>query len=65
MAMCFRDREFCSAPCLTSACIRNLNDTVYAEAARWWDGMRGEPPIAMRDMSEGCEHFQPMEVAEA
>jgi hypothetical protein len=65
MALCFRDREFCSAACTNTLCVRNLNDAVHAEARRWWGDLPGGPPIAMRDMSEGCEHYQPEVVAEA
>lgn len=60
MALCFRDRQFCSAPCATQACVRNLNDSVLTEARRWWGDLPGEAPIAMADMSAGCRDFSPL-----
>lgn len=58
MALCYRDRQYCSAPCVNTECSRNLNDSVLAAAKRWWGDLPGEAPIAMADMSNGCESFQ-------
>ncbi len=59
MAMCFRDRQFCSAACSNTECSRNLNEEVYAAARRWWGDMPGEAPISMADMSKNCSGYQP------
>lgn len=61
MSLCYKDRQFCSAPCATTECSRNLNDAVLADAKRWWGNLPGEAPIAMADMSQGCENFQSVE----
>jgi hypothetical protein len=53
--LCYRDMQFCSAPCLNTACRRQLTDEVRKAAAEWW----GEPeaPIAFGDMHEGCPDY--------
>jgi hypothetical protein len=60
MSLCYLDRQFCSAPCGNTECGRNLNDKVYADARRWWRDQPGEAPIAMADMSKGCDGFVPV-----
>lgn len=57
--ICYKDKTFCSAPCRTESCNRNLNEKVYAEARAWWRG--DNPPICVSDLSEGCRYFLPLE----
>lgn len=54
--ICFRDMTFCTAfpkRCGNAECHRAFT-AVDREAAREWWGKNGEPPIAMSDLSPGC-----------
>lgn len=58
MALCFRDREYCSAPCLTTDCDWNITPDVIHAAEEWGDGFGlNYAPIAQRDMSPHCSDF--------
>ena len=58
LMLCYLDRRFCSQPCANAACIRNLNDDVFARARAWW-GTEGEPPIDFADMRTDECGFEP------
>ena len=49
--MCYRDRVYCSAPCVNLACSRCVTPEIEAEAKRW------NLPIAYSDLT--CRDFQP------
>lgn len=51
----FRDQGFCTAPCKTSTCHRNVTPEVLQAAERWWGGPGA--PIAYSDFWRGCLHF--------
>jgi hypothetical protein len=66
--ICFRDRSFCSKgdQCVTSndRCGRKFTDEDKAAAAKWWEGMKGEPPVAFMDFSQSCGMYQPKEMTD-
>jgi hypothetical protein len=52
----FKDRSFCSAACLNTACEQNLTPELQQQADDWW----GKPgaPIAFFNYSELCGERQ-------
>lgn len=57
--LCYRDREFCSASCLTVDCSRNITPQVRHDAKKWSAQFGADMLIAQRDMSEGCPDYLP------
>lgn len=62
--ICYRDMTFCSAypsTCTTRDCHRAFTSEDKQMADKWWEGMKGEAPIAFADLSEGCPDKQTRE----
>ena len=57
--ICYRDMTFCSAPCKTNLCSRNMTQATQEAADKWWGGKPGEAPIALADLSIGCQFYSP------
>lgn len=50
--LCYGDRTYCSAPCLTTACSRNVTPEVTRKAEAI------DLPIAEADYWRGCPEFR-------
>lgn len=59
MAMCFRDRTYCSSPCGTDTCGRKFTEADRLAAINWWRNIEGEPPVCFSPMKTGCEAYTP------
>ena len=57
MAICYRDKTFCNAPCTNTACYRRLTDDARSGARRWWNHDPDNAPIAVSDFSPGCSEY--------
>lgn len=57
MAMCFRDRSYCSANCKNLNCDRNFTDELHEAARKWWGG--DNAPVAFMDFSPTCQEYDP------
>lgn len=57
MALCFKDKTFCSAQCKNHHCHRNWTDDLHHAAVKWW-GSEGAP-VAFMDYSKTCEEYKP------
>ena len=55
--ICFRDTTFCAAKCLNHSCERRLTKQVEDAAVKWWGSDKA--PIAVSDMSDNCEQYEP------
>ena len=55
--ICFRDKTYCSSDCVNTRCSRNFSPSEKEASERWWKGLKGYPPIAMSDFSNGCEDY--------
>lgn len=55
--ICYRDKTFCSASCLTVDCHRQFTADDRERAERWW----GKPgaPVAFSDFSQRCAEYLP------
>lgn len=56
--ICYLDMTFCIADCQRN-CRFKLTQEIEDQAKQWWDGMRGDPPIAVADRSDGCNDYLP------
>ena len=57
--MCYRDMTFCVAmECVNYKCPRKYTDKVQRFAEIWWGNENA--PIAVSDLSEGCEDYREM-----
>jgi hypothetical protein len=54
MALCYRDRWFCTAACSTEPCDRKLTEEISRKAAEF--GL----PIDCNNASERCPDYQPL-----
>ncbi len=59
--ICFRGMTFCSAKCAETSCHRQFTDKERAAAAKWWEGCKGEPPVAFCNFSVACPDYKPVE----
>jgi len=57
--ICYRDRTWCTAPCINADCDRRYTPEVETAAERWW----GKPgaPVSLANRSERCPEFQAAE----
>lgn len=63
MAMCYKDKTFCSSDCINSDCYRYFSEEDRKGAEKWanWLGIE-EAPIAWSDFSDTCPLYKPSEV---
>ena len=55
--LCYKDQTFCSQECANTECSRNLNESVMADARRWWIG-NGDPPFDFADLkTDSCGYI--------
>jgi len=52
MPLCYRDRTYCTAPCRTIDCSRNVTDEVQADADRL------SLPLALSPLWKRCPDFR-------
>ncbi len=45
--ICYRDTTFCVSPDCKDECGRKLTPEIQQAADDWWDGCKGEAPIAV------------------
>jgi hypothetical protein len=59
MALCYRDRTWCSASnqCATEDCSRKITPEVQEAAERWWGGPGA--PFSLNNFSKGCNSYVP------
>lgn len=57
MALCYRDRTWCSASnrCAATNCSRKITEEVQAAAERWWGGP--DPSFSLANLSNNCNSF--------
>lgn len=60
MALCYKDRTFCSAQCRTTACRRNITPEVLAAATSWSASFGFEGALmSVTDFSPECHDYVP------
>lgn len=57
--ICFRDRSFCSAKCLTKDCDRQFDEEQRKVAEEWWGGPNA--PVGYMDFSNSCPDYTPVD----
>lgn len=54
--ICYKDKTFCAADCMTLDCHRQFTPAEAEQARAWWGG--DNPPVAFADFSLGCPDYQ-------
>ena len=57
MALCYKDKTFCSAKCKTVSCHRNFTEQDREAARRWWSHDPDNAPVAFSDFSDRCSDY--------
>ena len=60
MAICYKDKTFCSSDCTRSDCYRYFSEEDRESAKKWAKGLGiKEAPVARSDYSEVCFWYKP------
>lgn len=57
MALCFKDRTFCSSNCKNDKCFRHWTDELHIQARKWWEHDPDNVPVAFSDFSKICKDY--------
>lgn len=56
MALCWKDRTFCSSDCVRKDCFRYFGPEQKEQAEKWWGDSNA--PVAFSDFTDTCGLYQ-------